>query len=157
MRHAAVAGLVLAALLAAYVGYRWLRRWRFLRSLPVARVSVEEVRRRIEAGRAPVILDVRSAVARAREPGIRGAVATDPGQLDTIRPLFAPDQSIVVYCSCPNEASAALVADALTKAGFTDVRALAGGLDAWIAAGLPLAASESAPEATAVPSGCPAC
>ena len=155
MRHAAVAGLVLAALLAAYIGYRWFRRWWFLRSLPVARVSVEEVRRQIDADRAPVILDVRSAVAREREPGIRGAIATDHDQLDAIRLRFPPDQAIVVYCSCPNEASAALVAGELAKAGFTDVRALAGGLDAWIAAGLPLAASDDAPQA-AVPSGCAA-
>ena len=156
MRHAAVAGLVLAALLAAYIGYRWLRRWWFLRSLPVARVSVEEVRRQIDAGRAPVILDVRSAVTREREPGIRGAIAVDREQLDAIRLRFAPDQAIVVYCSCPNEATAALVAGELAKAGFTDVRALAGGLDAWIAAGLPLAAADDAPQAAAVPSGCAA-
>ena len=122
--------------------------------LPVARVSVEELRREIDAGRAPAILDVRSAVAREREPGIRGAIAANHGELDAIRLRFPPEQPIVTYCSCPNEASAALVAGELAKAGFTDVRALAGGLDAWIAAGLPLAAEDGKPQAAAVPSGC---
>ena len=119
-------------------------------------MSVEEVRQRIEAGAAPVILDVRSAVARAREPGIDGAIAVDAGQLAATRLPFPPDREIVVYCSCPNEASAALVARELTNAGFTNVRPLAGGLDAWIAAGLPLAALEAAPQAVAEPSGCAA-
>jgi membrane protein DedA with SNARE-associated domain/rhodanese-related sulfurtransferase len=154
--HAAMAGIALAVLLAAYVGYRWLRRVRFRRRLHVARVSVEEVRQRIESGAAPVILDVRSAVARAREPGIDGAIAVDAEQLETTRLPFPPDREIVVYCSCPNEASAALVAQQLTNAGFTNVRPLAGGLDAWIAAGLPLAAFEAAPQTVAEPSGCAA-
>jgi membrane protein DedA with SNARE-associated domain/rhodanese-related sulfurtransferase len=155
-RHAPLAGLVLAVLLAAYVGYRWLRRVQFRRRLHIARVSVEDVRQRIEAGAAPVILDVRSAVARAREPGIDDAIAVDAGQLAATRLPFPPDREIVVYCSCPNEASAALVARELTNAGHTNVRALAGGLDAWIAAGLPLAALEAAPQAVAEPSGCAA-
>jgi membrane protein DedA with SNARE-associated domain/rhodanese-related sulfurtransferase len=154
--HAATAGLALAVLLAAYVGYRWLRRVMFLRRLRVARVTVEEVRQRIEAGAAPVILDVRSAVARTREPGIEGSIAVDAGELATTRLPFPPDREIVVYCSCPNEASAALVARELAEAGFTNVRALSGGLDAWIAAGLPLAASGGAPPAVAEPSGCAA-
>ena len=154
--HAAMAGLALAVLLAAYIGYRWLRRVTFLRRLRVARVTVEEVRQRIEAGAAPLILDVRSAVARAREPGIEGAIAVDAGQLATVRLPTAPDREIVVYCSCPNEASAALVARELAEAGFINVRALSGGLDAWIAAGLPLAASGGAPQAVADPSGCAA-
>jgi membrane protein DedA with SNARE-associated domain/rhodanese-related sulfurtransferase len=154
--HAATAGLALIVLLAAYVGYRWLRRVRFLQRLRIARVSVEEVRQRIEAGTAPVILDVRSTVAREREPGIDGAIAADAGQLEIIRLPLALDREIVVYCSCPNEASAALVAQQLKNAGFTNVRALSGGLDAWIAAGLPLAAVEGAPRTVAEPSGCTA-
>jgi len=80
----------------------------------------------------------------------------DAGELATTRLPFPPDREIVVYCSCPNEASAALVARELAEAGFTNVRALNGGLDAWIAAGLPLAASGGAPQAVAEPSGCAA-
>ena len=155
-RHAPLAGLALAVLLAIYVGYRWLRRAQFRRRSRIDRVSVEEVRQRIEAGAAPVILDVRSAVARAREPGIDGAIGVDAGQLETTPLPFPRDREIVVYCSCPNEASAALVARELMNAGFTNVRPLAGGLDAWIAAGLPLAASEATPRADAEPSGCAA-
>ncbi|MGE5793346.1 MAG: DedA family protein/thiosulfate sulfurtransferase GlpE, partial [Bacteroidota bacterium] len=156
VRHAPSATLALLALLAGYVAYRWLRRRQFARRLTIARVSVDELRQRIEAGAAPVILDVRSAVAREREPGIPGAVAASLNELEPPRLAFEPGREIVVYCSCPNEASAALVAQALVKAGFTNVRALGGGLDAWIAAGLPLAAPASAPQSAAVASGCAA-
>jgi len=46
------------------------------------------------------------------------------------------DAVVVVYCDCPNEASAALVAKRLMQRGFTRVRPLAGGIAAWRAAGL---------------------
>jgi 3-mercaptopyruvate sulfurtransferase SseA len=42
---------------------------------------------------------------------------------------------IVLYCTCPSEASAARVARVLVNHGFKRVRPLFGGLDAWIAAG----------------------
>jgi rhodanese-related sulfurtransferase len=44
----------------------------------------------------------------------------------------------VVYCACPNEVSAARVALKLRKAGFTKVRPLLGGIEAWRAAGFTL-------------------
>jgi 3-mercaptopyruvate sulfurtransferase SseA len=40
-----------------------------------------------------------------------------------------------VYCACPNEISAAQIANALKLLGFTRVHPLQGGIDAWIAAG----------------------
>jgi 3-mercaptopyruvate sulfurtransferase SseA len=46
---------------------------------------------------------------------------------------------VVVYCRCPNEASAAQVVRLLRERGFKRVRPLAGGLDAWVEAGLPIA------------------
>ncbi len=152
--HAGLAGPALALALAAYVAYRWLRRRLFLRRLRLARVSIEDLQRLIDAGAAPAILDVRSALTREREPGIPGAVAATLDELDVARLPFAPGQEIVVVCSCPNEASAALVARRLIEAGFPNVRPLAGGLEAWIAAGLPLAAPAGAAQAVAAPPGC---
>ena len=137
-RRAPVAAGALAALLAAYVGYRWLRRWQFLRRLRIARITVDELRQRIERGATPVILDVRSAIAREKQPGIRGALSLEMDAIEPARLNLAPEEEIVVYCSCPNEASAALVAKRLIEAGFTNVRPLKDGLDAWIAAGLPV-------------------
>jgi rhodanese-related sulfurtransferase len=45
------------------------------------------------------------------------------------------DRDIILYCTCPSEASAARVAKILMNHGFKRVRPLHGGLDAWVAAG----------------------
>ena len=45
------------------------------------------------------------------------------------------DRDVVFYCSCPNEASAAYAARQLIDMGYTRVRPLLGGLEAWVAAG----------------------
>jgi len=44
----------------------------------------------------------------------------------------------VFYCACPNEASAKRATQILLARGHRDVRALAGGLDGWMAAGHPV-------------------
>jgi len=41
------------------------------------------------------------------------------------------DRHIVVYCSCPNDVTAAQVAKAFVANGFHRARPLRGGLDAW--------------------------
>ena len=41
------------------------------------------------------------------------------------------DRDIILYCSCPNEVSSARVALRLHRKGFTRVRPLLGGIDAW--------------------------
>jgi rhodanese-related sulfurtransferase len=58
------------------------------------------------------------------------------------------DREIVLYCTCPSEASAARVARILVSHGFKRVRPLFGGLDAWIQAGY---AVETAPGEDAQP------
>lgn len=130
------AALALLALLAAYVGYRWWERRRFLAALDMARISVEELRRQIEEGAAPVIVDVRSSTAQAIErhriPGAVHVPVKDAAQHLSELPR---DREIILYCSCPNEASAARVARLLMNHGFRRVRPLKGGLEAWIEAG----------------------
>jgi rhodanese-related sulfurtransferase len=49
------------------------------------------------------------------------------------------ERDIILYCTCPSEASAARVARILMSHGFKRVRPLHGGLDAWVAAGYTIA------------------
>ena len=150
------AALVLLALLAAYVGYRWWERRRFLAALDMARISVEELRRQIEEGAAPVIVDVRSSTAQTIERRrIPGAVHV-PVQ-DAARHLreLPRDREIILYCSCPNEASAARVARLLMNHGFRRVRPLKGGLEAWIEAGHAVESVTVPAVATALPPRAP--
>lgn len=130
------AAAVLVLLLAAYVAYRWWERRRFLAALDMARISVEELRRQMDGEPAPVIVDVRSTTARSLEqrriPGALHVPVQDAAQ--HLREL-PRDREIILYCTCPNEASAAKVARLLMNNGFKRVRPLKGGLEAWIDAG----------------------
>ena len=130
--------LVVVAGFALFVLYRWYQRWAFRRELRMARITVGALRALHDAGERPAILDVRSAASRARDGFIPGSIAwsVDEGRDDR---LDVPrDCEVVVYCACPNEASAAVVAKRLKLAGFQRVRPLHGGIEAWVAAGLPL-------------------
>jgi rhodanese-related sulfurtransferase len=44
---------------------------------------------------------------------------------------LSKDRHVVVYCSCPNDVSAAQVAKEFIANGFDRARPLQGGLDAW--------------------------
>ena len=138
---AALEGLAVAVLgYLVYLGWRTWRRRVFLRALAMPRIEVADLRALLDGGRAPVIIDVRSDGGRAVDARrIPGAIAVALGDVEArvaeLRVVAGADREIVLYCNCPNEASAALAARALAKAGFTRVRPLAGGLDAWVAAG----------------------
>ena len=126
---------VVVAALALYVMLRWWQRQAFIRQLRMDRISVSELIAMIDAGDIPIILDVRSAATRARDGIIPGALAAHPQDSHPDLLDFDRDAEIVVYCACPNEASAATAAQHLRKAGFRKIRPLLGGVDAWVGAG----------------------
>jgi len=138
-RYGTAALILLVAIVVGYVAFKWWERHRFYRMLRMARISVSELHRLMDAGATPLVVDVRSAIARSMEPRhIPGAIHLPlHGFEEHIREL-PRDREIILYCSCPNEASAAQVAKLLINAGFVRVRPLLGGLEAWIAAGLPV-------------------
>jgi len=130
------AALVLLLLLACYVVYRWWERRRFIAALDMARISVEDLRRQMDEGPPPLIVDVRSPTAQALElrriPGALNVPVQDAARHLSELPR---DREIILYCTCPNEVSAAKVARLLMNNGFQRVRPLKGGLEAWIEAG----------------------
>jgi membrane protein DedA with SNARE-associated domain/rhodanese-related sulfurtransferase len=127
------AGLVM---LIAYLGYKWWERRRFYQMLRMARISVAELYELIQSGAAPLIIDVRSPTARTLEPRwIPGALHISLPDVGVHLKDLPRDRDIILYCSCPSEASAARVAKILMNHGFKQVRPLHGGLDAWVAAG----------------------
>ncbi len=134
-------GLILICLaFAAFVATKWWQRQRFFNELRMARISVDELRELVEAGSAPLILDVRSSASQQEDGRIPGAHLLDTHQLndktfEITFPNFETGQEVVVYCACPNDATAARVAKLLKQRGFSRVRPLKGGIDAWIAAG----------------------
>jgi membrane protein DedA with SNARE-associated domain/rhodanese-related sulfurtransferase len=130
----AMAGALL--LLAMYLGFKWWERTRFYKMLRMARISVAELYDLIQSGAAPLIIDVRSATARELEPHwIPGALHISLPDMGVHLKDLPRERDIILYCTCPSEASAARVAKTLMNHGFKRVRPLHGGLDAWVAAG----------------------
>ncbi|HEY5801416.1 MAG TPA: DedA family protein/thiosulfate sulfurtransferase GlpE [Burkholderiaceae bacterium] len=123
--------LVLGGLLALFIVYKYAERQRLYRSLRMARITVPELRALMDRGMDPVVIDARSATAQQLQQPIPGALLfRDP--LHAARLAEVPrDREIVVYCNCPNEASAAVIARQLRAQGFRQVRPLVGGLDSW--------------------------
>lgn len=90
-------------------------------------ISVEELKRRLDRGDRPVLLDVREPFEHAASniggrliP--RGELANRLAELD-------PSDEIVVYCRTGNRSAQA--AELLRRKGFTRVRNLDGGIVAW--------------------------
>jgi membrane protein DedA with SNARE-associated domain/rhodanese-related sulfurtransferase len=146
-RIGSIAFLGALVLLSAYVAFKWWERSRFYKLLRMARITVAELYELIEGGKAPLIIDVRSPTARALEPHwIPGALHISLPDVDVHLKDLPRDRDIILYCTCPSEASAARVAKILMNQGFKRVRPLHGGLDAWVAAGHRVAKAPVTPE-----------
>nr|WP_239556637.1 VTT domain-containing protein [Dyella flava] len=127
---------IIVAGLLAYILVKWWQRRKLLLSLRLARITVEELNKLMEDERKPVVVDVRSQAARVVDNRIiPGALMADLRGVDEDLQKVSIEQEIVIYCSCPNEVSAAKAAKGLMMLGYRRVRPLLGGLDAWADAG----------------------
>ena len=135
--------VVVGALL-LFIAFRWAQRFWLIRALRMTRISVAELQRLRASDTPHAIYDVRAAASRERDGAIPGARPWSVDAKELPPAAASPEVEIVVYCDCPNDYSAAKVAYRLRQAGFTNVRPLHGGIDAWIAAGLPLERLEAA-------------
>jgi len=137
---------VIVGLAALYISYKYFQRRRLLSALRMARITVSDLRRKQQDGEILLILDLRSATGLEQDPStIPGAVQIS---LDTIKQgnhAFPRDREIIVFCSCPNEVTAARVALLLQRNGFSRVRPLLGGMDAWREQNYPLQSLRPAP------------
>lgn len=135
-------GLVLL-LLTAFIAVKWWDRQRFLKSLRMARISVEELHTLIASDAAPVILDTRAR--HLTEDGwIPGAQFVTLEDVDQLTLDIDEDAPVILYCSCPNEVTAAKVAKKLIRRGYRNIRPLSGGIDAWRDAGFAITAAKDA-------------
>jgi membrane protein DedA with SNARE-associated domain/rhodanese-related sulfurtransferase len=128
--------MIVIAGFVAWIVYKWLRRYMFVKQLRMDRVSVDELRDMMENNAVQALVDVRSAITQAATGRIPGARAIDMQNIAKGFEGVPVDGEVVVYCACPNEATAVKVAQRLQKLGFKRIRPLHGGIDAWIEAGL---------------------
>jgi hypothetical protein len=102
--HAAHLGgglfVLLFGALALYIGYKVIARQRFLRELRIARISVDELKQKLDAGEDLVIVDLRHSVDFEADPEtIPGAFRMDAKELEEKDDRLPRDRDIILYCT----------------------------------------------------------
>jgi rhodanese-related sulfurtransferase len=122
---------------------RLIRRRSFLRKLVASRLEPEELKRQMDAGEPVFIVDLRHPLELLPDPfTLPGALHLSPETLTKRVHEIPRDRDIILYCTCPSEATAAKTAMTLHKLGIDRVRPLRGGYDEWKRLGYPLDAVE---------------
>jgi membrane protein DedA with SNARE-associated domain/rhodanese-related sulfurtransferase len=131
-----------ALLVLGVVGFFMVRLWRrkmVLKKLALSRLEPEELKRQLEAGEQVYIVDLRHPLELMADPfTLPGAQHFAPDVLAQRNGEIPRDRDIVLYCTCPSEATAAKTALTLHKLGIERVRPLRGGFDEWKRLGFPM-------------------
>lgn len=123
--------VVVVGLLALFVAFKYAERRRHRSRTAMERIEVGELLALIDSGHDPLIIDARSLSAQQMEAAIPGALVFKACKPEHLMASLDRDRHIVVYCSCPNDVTAAEVARQFVANGFHRARPLKGGLDAW--------------------------
>jgi membrane protein DedA with SNARE-associated domain len=92
--------VLLGTALAAFIAIKWWRRRRFFEALRAARISVEELRRLMDEGKSPLVLDVRSGPALLADPRrVPGAEMFDVSEVDKKVASLPRGREIILYCT----------------------------------------------------------
>jgi membrane protein DedA with SNARE-associated domain/rhodanese-related sulfurtransferase len=139
--------LLVLGILGFFMG-RVYRRRMVLKKLVAARLEPEELKRQLDAGEPVYIVDLRHPLELLPDPfTLPGALHFSPDALAARHHEIPRDRDVVLYCTCPSEATAAKTAMTLHKLGIERVRPLRGGYDEWKRLGFPLdAVQKAAPE-----------
>jgi membrane protein DedA with SNARE-associated domain/rhodanese-related sulfurtransferase len=122
--------LTIVVMTGGWIAWKYFQRRRFFKKLAIARIKVTELQRMLDAGEDVVVIDVRGMA--SGDGPIPGTLRIPLSDLAARQHEVPRDRDIILFCSCPNEASAARAALILQKYGITRVRPLEGGADAWL-------------------------
>jgi membrane protein DedA with SNARE-associated domain/rhodanese-related sulfurtransferase len=137
MGHSAVVVflLLLGSLLVARI---WLRQ-SFLRRVRTLRLDPDELKAMLDRGEDVYIVDLRHPLDYLPDPRVLpGAIRMQPKDLVQHNAELPRDRDIVLYCTCPSEATSARMALTMRRLGIERIRPLRGGFDAWKERGYPL-------------------
>ena len=130
---------VVVGAIVLFCAWRIYEKRRILRLLRSRTLTPDELRVRLLSSDPLRIIDLRSSIAfEVTRQVLPGAIRLDPEHLEQRHTDIPRDCDIVLYCTCPNEATSARVAVALKKYGIERVFPLEGGLDAWLERGFPV-------------------
>jgi membrane protein DedA with SNARE-associated domain len=86
--------------LAAYIGWKFIQRQRFLRELRIARITPEELKQMLDQGHEVSIVDLRHSIDFEADPDvIPGALHLVPEDLAKNQDAIPRDRDVILYCS----------------------------------------------------------
>jgi len=92
--------VLLIGALVSYIAYKFIARQRFMRQLRIGRITVEELKNKIDAGEALVIVDLRHALDFEADPEtIPGAFRMDAKELEEKNDRLPRDREVILYCT----------------------------------------------------------
>jgi membrane protein DedA with SNARE-associated domain/rhodanese-related sulfurtransferase len=131
--------VLLAIAVLTNVIWKYVQREKFIRSLRVSRMTVQELKGALDRGERPFVVDLRHKLEFLVNPRtVATAIRIAPDELPLRHAELPRDREVVLYCTCPSEATSAKVAMELKKIGIVKVRPLMGGLKAWEDEGYPM-------------------
>jgi membrane protein DedA with SNARE-associated domain/rhodanese-related sulfurtransferase len=143
-----------ALLLLGVIGFfavRVVRRRMVIKDLAAARVEPVELKRQLDAGEVVYIVDLRHPLELLPDPyTLPGALHISPEALASRHLEIPRDRDVILFCTCPSEATAAKTAMTLHRLGIDRVRPLRGGYDEWRRLGFPVDAVQTS-QPTLVP------
>jgi membrane protein DedA with SNARE-associated domain/rhodanese-related sulfurtransferase len=140
------AGALFILALLGFVGQRIYRQQAFLKQVRTSRLEPQELKSMIDHGHKVFIVDLRHPLDFLVDPRVLpGARHYTPVELLQHNEEIPRDQDVVLYCTCPSEATAAKTALTLRRMGIYRVRPLKGGFDLWKSLGYPLSTIDVTP------------
>jgi membrane protein DedA with SNARE-associated domain/rhodanese-related sulfurtransferase len=122
-----------------FLAMRIIRRQTYMKKLRTARLEPTELKQMLDDGQPVYIIDLRHPLELVPDPfTLPGAHHLSPDALAQHSSEIPLDRDVVLYCTCPSEATAAKTAMTLQKLGIDRVRPLRGGFDEWKRLGFPL-------------------
>lgn len=107
----------------------------------VERIPVEEAHERLERNPEGLLVCAYEEPARFEQNRIERAMSLQ--EFDSRAEFLPHDHEVIFYCACPHEATSASVAEKYQDEGFTRVKVLLGGIDAWKRAGYRVVPAEA--------------
>jgi hypothetical protein len=92
--------VLLLGVLAAYLTNKFVARQRFLRELRISRITVDELKKKIDSGEELVIVDLRHSMEFEADPEtIPGAFRMDAKELEEKNDRLPRDREVILYCT----------------------------------------------------------
>jgi membrane protein DedA with SNARE-associated domain/rhodanese-related sulfurtransferase len=131
-RHAILVGAAIALAFGLWLAGKLWQKYRFERLAKIPHISPAQLMEALQSEAPPLLLDFRGPALVAQTGQLAGATQADLHDLAQALGDWPKDHRIVTLCACPEDATAVQAARDLAKMGYTAVRPLQGGYDAWV-------------------------